>query len=316
MDEINRDDIYIINRNSNLDEEKVAQLLRKNIYSSTKAWKQFLRILFLSLGLSFLLSGIIFFFAYNWADMPKFLKLGLVESLLVIATIPVFIPKIRPVARNILLSGASVLVGVLFAVFGQIYQTGANAYDFFFGWTLSITLWVLVSNFAPLWLMYILLVNVTLHLYIQQVAGYWNDFVEINLLFALNLIFLAAAFLLPKRRIIAEVPSWFTNILAIGTVVISTAGISFGIHSPEAEGMSILVPLAAVSYTAGVFHGYYTKNEFYLAIIPFSLVIIISSLLMKISTDVNMFLITCIFIIASVTMIIKTLLDIRRKWKH
>ena len=51
---------------------------------------------------------------------------------------------------NVSHNGATFLIGTLFAVFGQIYQTGADAYDLFLGWTLFTILWAVAIRFAPL----------------------------------------------------------------------------------------------------------------------------------------------------------------------
>ena len=143
---IQREDIHIISRHSNLTEQAIERVLKENVYNDKEMWKKFLRLFFITLGIGFTTAGIIFFFAYNWADLNKFIKLGLTEVLIIATTIIVLLPKIKSSTRNIILTGSSFLVGVLFAVFGQIYQTGADAYDFFSAWTVFITLWV-----ANLW---------------------------------------------------------------------------------------------------------------------------------------------------------------------
>jgi uncharacterized membrane protein len=74
------------------------------------------------------------------------------------------------------LTAISVLVGVAFAVYGQIYQTGADAYDFFLGWTIFVTAWVAISSFPFLWLFYLILINTTIILYLGQVHKMWNDY--------------------------------------------------------------------------------------------------------------------------------------------
>ena len=170
MINIQREDIHIISRHSNLTEHEVEKSLHEHAYSDKKMWQKFLQLFILSLGIGFTVSGIIFFFAYNWADLHKFVKIGIVEGLLIATILVMLITKTTDNIKNIILTGASVLVGVLFAVFGQIYQTGANAYDFFLGWTIFITLWVLISNFASLWLVYRVLINSTFVFYSQQVG--------------------------------------------------------------------------------------------------------------------------------------------------
>ena len=123
MTKIEREDIQIIARHSNLSENSIDSILKKNIYSDKESWNKFLKLFFISLGIGFTTAGIIFFFAYNWADLHKFIKIGLIEGLIIISSLVILFSKTSLDVKNILLTGASVLVGVLFAVFGQIYQT-------------------------------------------------------------------------------------------------------------------------------------------------------------------------------------------------
>ena len=65
---MNREDIQLITRNSNLSEIDISTLLKKQIYTDKTDWKKFLQLFFISLGVSFTVAGILFFFAYNWDD--------------------------------------------------------------------------------------------------------------------------------------------------------------------------------------------------------------------------------------------------------
>ncbi len=93
---ITRELIYTIARHSNWTAENIGSWFRKeNIYASTADWIRFIRLFVLVLGAGFIVSGIVFFFAYNWSDMHKFVKLGIVQVLLVSVTIAVVFYKIR-----------------------------------------------------------------------------------------------------------------------------------------------------------------------------------------------------------------------------
>lgn len=311
---IDRKDIRIISRHSNLSEERVGKMLKTHIYSSTESWQKFLRLLFMSLGIGFTTAGIIFFFAYNWADLHKFIKLGLVEGLIVALTAVVLFSKIKMDIKNILITGISILVGVLFAVFGQVYQTGANAYDFFLGWTMFITIWVVVSNFAPLWLVFITLVNTTLVLYSQQVAHDWSFVLVCTLLFIVNLSFLAAFVVSSKFIKGTNAPNWFLNTIGLTATVCSTIGISISFFEPSETASIVLASTSAIVYGLGVWYGYQSRKLFYLSIIPFSIVVIVSALFIKMSDDAGMFFIICLFIVISVTLIIRNLINLQKKW--
>ena len=186
MAQIEREDIHLISRHSNLTASTIKNLLQNQVYNDRSAWIKFLKLFFISLGVGFTVSGILFFFAYNWADLHKFAKLGLVQGLLIAATLTAVFSKLSQDIKHILLTGSAILIGVLFAVYGQIYQTGANAYDFFLGWTLFTVIWAVIANYAVLWVLFILLINTTIFLYAEQVADHWSDIFVMALQFVIN----------------------------------------------------------------------------------------------------------------------------------
>ena len=281
---------------------------------SLQDWSRFVRILLLTLGIGFTIAGIIFFFAYNWEALPKFAKLSLTGGLLLVTTLLSLRPQFDPMIRNILLTAAAALVGVLFAVYGQIYQTGANAYDFFLAWTVFISIWVLVANFPPLWVLYLLLINTTILLYAEQVANHWSDTQVFNILFLVNLVALIASkFLLKAGK---SIPTWFTNLIALAAISFSTIGITTGIFGNQDPRFWLLLLLAALAYAAGIWYGLHQHSIFYLSIIPVSLIIIGSAWFLKISHDAGSFLFISLFIIGSATLTIKYLLDLQKKWAH
>lgn len=313
---MDRKDIHIISRYSNWTEKGIDIALREHVYSDGKSWKKFLNLLFISLGVGFTVSGIIFFFAYNWTDLHKFAKMGIIEGLIILTTSAVLFTKLNLNVKNIILTGTAILVGVLIAVFGQIYQTGANAYDFFLGWTLFISLWVVISNFPPLWLVFLVLVNTTFVLYSQQVASYWSEVFIFSILFVFNSLVLVFTHLLLIFRHHINVPSWFTSIIGLAAIAFSSIGIIIGIFDEHQSSFLLLLLFSILAYGAGLFYSIKTKSGFYLSIIPFSIIIIISALLIKISEDAAMFFIVSLFIIVSVTLLIKGLLDIQKKWNN
>ena len=316
MKNIQREDIYIINRHADLTERGVDRVLKENIYNDKEAWKKFLRLFFITLGIGFSVSGVVFFFAYNWADLHKFVKIALVEGLIISTTAVALLPKINSNVRNIVLTGSAVLVGVLFALFGQIYQTGANAYDFFLAWTLFITIWVVVANYTPLWFLYLILINTTLVLYSQQVAQDWSEVLVFTLLFSINAIVLVIALVLSTSKRIEPVPNWFLYSVALASTTFATIGIAVGIFEKYAIAFPILISIAFIVFTLGIWHGLKSKSIFFLAIIPFSVIVIISALLIKVSDGEMMLLLISLFIIASITFVIKNLMNIQKKWSN
>jgi uncharacterized membrane protein len=315
LNNINREDIQILSRNSNWQEADVATILSGKIYNNKENWQKFLQLFFISLGVSFTIAGVLFFFAYNWDDLHKFVKLGLVEGLIIILTLVAVFTKIKPLFKNIILSGATMLVGVLFAVFGQIYQTGANAYDFFLGWTMAVALWVFVANFSVLWLIFIVLINVTFGLYLEQVAPDWNDLFIFSIFIGLNAFFLITSLFLKSQKF--SIPNWFTNLLALGVVIFVTFAMYNGIFDSDKSYLGLVLILGIVLYVSGIYYGLQNKRSFYLSIIPFSIIMIIAGILAKEISfrEFEMFLVIGFFIVGSVTLVIKMLMNLQKKWK-
>lgn len=316
MKNIEREDIYIISRNSDLTEKGAENALVTHVYNQKEDWQKFLKYVFIASGVGFTVAGVLFFFAYNWADLPKFVKLGLTQLLIIATTLAVLFIKTNGKIRNIVLTGSAILVGVLFAVYGQIYQTGADAYDFFLGWTIFITLWVLVSNFATLWLLYILLVNTTFVLFIDQVGPDWSAILILFILFIMNALFLVGAILLSKYQKVEKVPNWFLYVISLATLGFSTMGIVYSILDNGGTLGYIFVITAVVLFVAGIYFGLKQKNAFYLSIIQLSIIIIICALILNGIEDGSGILLTGIFIIASITGVIKNLMNLQTKWNN
>lgn len=131
-------------------------------------WRRLVHWFSLALGSGLVVSGIIFFFAANWPELHKFHKLGLLAGLLAATTIGAVLAGLNRLSGRILLTAAAVLVGALLALFGQIYQTGADAWELFFGWSLLILPWALLGRFRPLFLLQTVLALTTLALYRSQ----------------------------------------------------------------------------------------------------------------------------------------------------
>ncbi len=181
---------------------------------SRARWEAFLGILLLVLGAGYLVSGIYFFFAYNWASLPPFAKLGLLEALVAAAVgVACWRGLDRP-AGKIALSAAALLVGALVALCGQLYQTGADSYELFLYWALLIAGWVLLSRFTPLWLVWMALLNLSILLYWWQVMGGQGAQIYL-MLFVPNLLALLAWEIGHARRLSWLSSRWAPRLLAI-----------------------------------------------------------------------------------------------------
>ena len=117
-------------------------------------WRQWALRALLVLGAAHLLAGVVFFFAYNWDELGPFARFGLLQGALIVALIAAFAAGLHRPAGQALLIAASVVTGVLFAVIGQVYQTGADAWELFVAWSILVLPWVLASRSSVHWFLW------------------------------------------------------------------------------------------------------------------------------------------------------------------
>lgn len=141
---------------------------------SRAEWHRFLSRTLTLLGAALLLAGIVCFFAYNWSRIGRFGKLGLIEAGIVAAAL-VGWWRMPRLSGQVALTAAAVLVGPLFGVIGQTYQTGADPYGLFLTWALVILPWVVAARFTTLWVVEVVLLDVALTLWWGQAVGPSTD---------------------------------------------------------------------------------------------------------------------------------------------
>ena len=211
-------------------------------------WRRFLDRLLLWIGVLCLAAALAFFVAHNWSDLGRFAKFGLVQALL-LAAIGIHW-KLGPdrLSAQAALLGAAVLMGVLLALFGQTYQTGADTWELFATWAALILPWVLLGRQAALWLFWIALLNVGVMLYFRVFPGVfgWISGIEHMLLLLLALDTVAlAAWELAARRFAWLAQRWAAWLFAVGSGAAATA---LALHAIFASGETS--GAAAVLYPA------------------------------------------------------------------
>ena len=148
--------------------EKIKQAVSlANITPTPNAWLVFINALLLWVASIALALSCIFFIAHNWSGIGNFAKFLLVEIALICAIVAYLKLKPYQVASNAALIVATLLLGALMALFGQTYQTGADPWQLFFNWALLITPWVLIARFTSLWIIWLVLLNLSIVLYLD-----------------------------------------------------------------------------------------------------------------------------------------------------
>lgn len=167
-----------------------------DVYPSKRTWLQFFDKALLIIGAVALVLSLVLFIAYNWLYMGKLAKFALVEGALVI-TIALYVAlsfrRRFAFVRQLLLLIASIITGSLLALFGQVYQTGADTWQLFFGWAVLITPWVIIARFPALWLLWLGLINSVTLFYIDTslffgIGYYYQDFWQFTVITVINVI--------------------------------------------------------------------------------------------------------------------------------
>ena len=144
------------------------------------SWQRYLNLLFLLLTIGFLTSGVITLIAANldyFSDLAKIYGLQTLLVVTVVLGIYCFIRESRRQAKKklkwktySLFFVVSVLIGALFALVGQTYQTGADVWQLFAVWTLcQLPFLLLFPNVASA-LLFAATANVAFYLFDEQNA--------------------------------------------------------------------------------------------------------------------------------------------------
>lgn len=260
-------------------------LILAGIIPSKRRWQSFLNTLLLALGVTFLLAGIIFFFAYNWSDMGRFLKFGVLQAAIVIAVWLTWYKGLQQLSGQLALLMAAVLLGPLLGVYGQTYQTGADPYELFLSWAILIAGWVVISRFPALWLVLLVLLNISLILYWVQIldTNRWTFAGMCEAGFLLN-----AGVLMTWEWLAAPTISWLTGrwiprlLLCVAATFLVIPTI-IAIFEGTTEPFLLLAPLLFFGFMVAClwFYQRVLHDLFMLAACLLSLIVIITAFFMK-----------------------------------
>lgn len=114
-------------------------------------WRTYWQHILLLGGALFLTAGVLFFFAWNWADMHRFGKMAVVGAVVAATGFGAVWRGPDSSLGRILLLCCGISVGPMLAVFGQTYQTGAELWELFRVWTLVLFGLALAGRQAALW---------------------------------------------------------------------------------------------------------------------------------------------------------------------
>ncbi|MES2735831.1 MAG: DUF2157 domain-containing protein [Verrucomicrobiota bacterium] len=185
------------------------------------AWLTWLRAELLVAGVALVLSGAVFFFAYNWQAITRFEKMGLIGVAMAACILGACAAGVNRLGGQVLVLAGTVMTGVFLAVFGQTYQTGADAYELFTGWAALTFVWVLLARMEALWFLWLVIVQTGLVLFWSQVAHPGWKWPEEGVAFAVAA-FNVIALMIRERFTPLPGRGWFRTLLLLSFLVALT----------------------------------------------------------------------------------------------
>ena len=215
-------------------EEKIEVALTvAEVNPDGKSWRNFIDHLLLWLGALSLAFSILFFVAYNWKDLGHFAKFAMVEGFIVLAVVAYCNLAEGSIASKVSILVATISIGVLLALYGQTYQTGADPWQLFFNWALLMLPWAIIGRFPAIWIVWVALINISIILYYQTFRGIFgfvfsseSAMLWISFLFN-TLAFVAWQLLATHWQWLSE--RWAIRLLAVGCGVPVTWLVLFSI---------------------------------------------------------------------------------------
>ena len=127
------------------------------------AWRRFLALGLLGAGVSLILSGLMYFFAFNWDDLHRMAQFSLAGAWVLTGFGVAYRYGFDGLRARWALLVSAVGVGAWLALIGQTFQTGADHWTLYALWAGLIAPWALGTRFEPLLLLEVILINLGLY---------------------------------------------------------------------------------------------------------------------------------------------------------
>lgn len=194
---------------------------------SAAAWLHFLTRVAFGLGALLVAAGVIHFVAFNWQALPRWGKFALVEAAIVVAIGIVLRVGPDNLVGRVALIAAALFTGALLALVGQVYQTGADAWQLFALWAVAIVPWAIAGRDPILWLLLLALVNAACEIYLATFRGAFSILFGsrgvLRALFVVNAVALLAWEVLASFGLREFAASWGRRVVATACGIAATA---------------------------------------------------------------------------------------------
>ncbi len=242
-------------------------------------WLGYIDRFLITIGVLLIVAGVAAFFAWNWADLGYMIKFALIQTGIVGSALLAWRLGIDSLVGRACLFSSAFLVGILLAVFGQVYQTGADPYGLFVAWAALILPFAIIGRQAALWLLLQILLILALIMYWTQVVdppdGWWQltqllgplvwlpstlmNSTLASLVFALNIVALLIWELTLNRNVSWVQGRTCPRVIGLGAfsaVLIPTVVLIVGASLGEGEQLGPVSPVLYALTSIGGFYYY------------------------------------------------------------
>ncbi|ERT43734.1 DUF4401 domain-containing protein [Fusobacterium nucleatum] len=121
---------------------------------------------FLLFSVIFLIAGVTSFTAYNWENMSNIEKLA-VPSVLIIVGLVAYLFLKKEIYKNLAIFFSSFMIGTLFAVYGQVYQTGADVWILFRNWAIFLIIPMVATGYYSVMILFSIITTISTGFYLD-----------------------------------------------------------------------------------------------------------------------------------------------------
>lgn len=214
---------------------------------------------FLSYSLIFLIFSVTSFTAFNWKLMGNYQKIAIPMVLISVSLICFNFFKDEKY-KKLFLFFSCFLIGTLFAVYGQVYQTGADSWILFRNWAIFLVIPILTTIYYPLHLLFIIVNTLMAYFYFSLSYEYSISLFISSLIPAIYI--LIYPFIIDKIKI--KFNDFFYNTLIILFYVFFNISMLFFVFG---HFKHTIIPLMIILLIYGVVNKIYQKT----IVIPFSI---------------------------------------------
>jgi uncharacterized membrane protein len=336
---------------SNVQELATKLGLSKNAYSRALQlaelapgrvdWLRYINHFLATIGALLMVAGVAAFFAWNWADLDYMVKFALIQAGIAGNALLAWRLGIDSMGGRAALFSSAFLVGILFAVFGQVYQTGADPYGLFIAWSILILPLAIIGRQVALWILFQTLLILALIMYWTQVIdppnGWWQlaqllgplvwlsstlmDSTLASLVFALNVVALIAWEYAVNRNVGWVQGRTFPRVVGFGALsnvlipsVMFIIGASFG----DTIKLGFISPVLYVVASVVALYYYQIRRPdlLMLTMIVFGAILVFTTLIGRyMPMDTGSILILAILLIGQVAGAAYWLRHVSHQWK-